>query len=112
VTAVLPGVQYHHERWDGSGYPEGLQGEAIPLLGRLLGIADYLDALTSSRAYRGAISIDAAVELVRQEAGKHFDPRIADAVVGLHKRGELDPAAWDDILPPARVSVAPPSDPD
>ena len=112
VTAVLPGVQYHHERWDGSGYPEGLQGEAIPLLGRLLGIADYLDALPSSRAYRGAISIDAAVELVRQEAGKHFDPRIADAVVGLHKRGELDPAAWDDILPPARVSVAPPSDTD
>jgi HD-GYP domain-containing protein (c-di-GMP phosphodiesterase class II) len=89
VTAVLPGVQYHHERWDGAGYPEGLRGEDIPLLARLLGVADFFDALTSARSYREAMSIDAAVDLVKQGAGTHFDPRIADALVRLHEGGEL-----------------------
>ena len=54
VAAVLPGVRYHHEKWDGTGYPEGLRGDAIPLLGRLLGVADFLDALTSARTYSRA----------------------------------------------------------
>ena len=52
VASLLPGVKYHHERWDGKGYPEGLKGEEIPLLGRVLGVADFLDALTSDRSYR------------------------------------------------------------
>jgi putative nucleotidyltransferase with HDIG domain len=89
VTAVLPGVQYHHERWDGEGYPEGLRGDAIPLLARLLGVADFLDALTSARSYRTAMSIDDAVALIRKSAGTHFDPGIAAAVVRLHESGEL-----------------------
>ena len=96
VKAVLPGVQYHHERWDGSGYPEGLRGENIPLLGRLLGVADYFDAMTSARAYRPAISAHDAVALIRKAAGTHFDPRMANAVVQLFQRGELIPAAGDD----------------
>jgi HD-GYP domain-containing protein (c-di-GMP phosphodiesterase class II) len=91
VSAVLPGVRYHHERWDGSGYPEGLSGDAIPLLGRLLGVADFLDALTSVRAYHEAKSLDDVVQLVAEGAGVHFDPAIADAVVRLHRRGELGP---------------------
>ena len=62
VKAVLPGVQYHHEKWDGSGYPEGLTGENIPFLGRLLGVADFYDALTSARAYRGAMPAEEAVD--------------------------------------------------
>lgn len=89
VMAVIPGVQYHHERWDGTGYPEGLRGEAIPLLGRLLGVADFLDALTSSRAYRAPVPLDDAVRLVAEGSGTHFDPRIADAAVRLHARGCL-----------------------
>jgi len=89
VAAVLPGVRYHHERWDGTGYPEGLQGEAIPLLGRLLGVADFLDALTSARAYHEPKTLDEVVRLVSQGAGLHFDPAIADAVVRLHRRGQL-----------------------
>jgi putative nucleotidyltransferase with HDIG domain len=97
VAAVLPGVQYHHERWDGSGYPEGLRGDAIPLLGRLLGVADYFDAVTSPRTYRAPISADAAVESIRNEAGKHFDPRIAEAVVRLYTRGELVPSNWEEL---------------
>jgi putative nucleotidyltransferase with HDIG domain len=89
VDAVLPGVRYHHERWDGSGYPEGLRGDAIPLLGRLLGVADFLDALTSARVYHAPKSVDEVVQLIVRGAGVHFDPQIAEAVVRLHRRGEL-----------------------
>ena len=61
VVDLLPGVKYHHERWDGGGYPEGLKGEDIPLLGRILAVADYLDALSSDRAYRAATPLDEVV---------------------------------------------------
>jgi HD-GYP domain-containing protein (c-di-GMP phosphodiesterase class II) len=91
IKAVLPGVQFHHEWWDGSGYPEGLAGEAIPLLGRLLGIADYFDAMTSSRAYRPAIPADDAVRLIADAAGTHFDPRLVAVLVDLHGRRSLVP---------------------
>ena len=90
VSAVLPGVQYHHEKWDGSGYPDGLSGDGIPLLGRLLGVADFLDALTSARSYHPPMSLDEVVKLVAEGAGVHFDPDIADAVVRLHERGALN----------------------
>src|SRR3954452_7961626 len=90
VKAVLPGVQYHHERWDGSGYPEGLAAENIPFLGRLLGVADFYDALTSARAYRAAMPAREAIDLVRNGAGHHFDPQVAAALVRLFERGELD----------------------
>ncbi|MEO5362127.1 MAG: response regulator [Magnetococcus sp. DMHC-8] len=66
----------HHEKWDGTGYPRGLAGEAIPLVGRIVAIADVFDALVSDRPYKAAWTIDAAVALVGQEAGKHFDPRL------------------------------------
>jgi putative nucleotidyltransferase with HDIG domain len=89
ITAVLPGVQYHHERWDGTGYPEGLKGEDIPFLGRLLGVADVYDALTSARAYRGAMPREEAIALMAQGSGKHFDPTIAAALLRIYDRGEL-----------------------
>jgi HD-GYP domain-containing protein (c-di-GMP phosphodiesterase class II) len=95
VKAVLPGVQSHHEKWDGSGYPEGLSGEGIPRLGRLLGVTDFFDALTSSRAYRSAMPIEEAIQLIRNGAGTHFDPVIAALVVELHARGELLPPDWE-----------------
>ncbi|MGE3276685.1 MAG: HD domain-containing phosphohydrolase [Vicinamibacterales bacterium] len=89
VTDLLPGVKYHHERWDGSGYPDGLAGEAIPLLGRVLAVADFLDALSSDRAYRQALSLDVVVDMVREQSGRAFDPRVVDAAVALHARGAL-----------------------
>jgi putative nucleotidyltransferase with HDIG domain len=90
VEAVLPGVKYHHERWDGTGYPEGLSGIDIPLLGRLLGVADFLDALTSARAYHAPKPLHEVVQLIVLGAGAQFDPEIAAAVVRLHERGALN----------------------
>lgn len=89
VLDLLPGVKYHHERWDGRGYPEGLKGEEIPLLGRLLAVADFLDALTSDRSYRKGLTLDEAVNMVRELDGKAFDPVIVQAALELHERGEL-----------------------
>ena len=95
VTAVLPGVKHHHEKWDGTGYPDGLRGENIPLLARLLGIADYFDALTSARAYRAAMSHDEVVDLIAAAAGTHFEDSLSSLVVRLHRDGTLLPEGWD-----------------
>jgi putative nucleotidyltransferase with HDIG domain len=89
VLDLLPGVKYHHERWDGRGYPEGLKAEEIPLLGRLLAVADFLDALTSDRSYRKGLTLDEALNMVRELEAKAFDPIIVKAAVELHERGEL-----------------------
>ena len=66
----------HHERWDGSGYPYGIEGDAIPLTGRIVAIADVFDALTTVRPYKQAWPVEDAVKLIESEAGKHFDPRL------------------------------------
>ncbi len=67
----------HHERWDGSGYPHGIAGHAIPMFARLVGIADVYDALTTDRVYRPAYSHEYAVEWIQSQAGKLFDPELA-----------------------------------
>jgi HD-GYP domain-containing protein (c-di-GMP phosphodiesterase class II) len=69
---------YHHERWDGSGYPYGLKGEQIPLVARLFAVADVFDALTSDRPYRPAWSHQQAVEYLREQAGRLFDPQVVE----------------------------------
>jgi len=69
----------HHERWDGSGYPEGLKGEQIPVPGRLMALADSYDALTSKRVYKPQIPHEKAVEIIIEEKGSHFDPEVVDA---------------------------------
>ncbi|WP_019028032.1 HD-GYP domain-containing protein [Colwellia piezophila] len=74
-------AQNHHEKWDGSGYPQSLKGEAIPLIGRIVAIADVFDALTSIRPYKKAWLIDDAVEFIKRESGKHFDPNVVDAFI-------------------------------
>lgn len=69
---------HHHERWDGTGYPDGMKGEDIPLSARIVALADVYDALTSDRVYREAISHEDAVAVIRDERGRHFDPDIVD----------------------------------
>jgi putative two-component system response regulator len=68
----------HHEKWDGSGYPNGLSGEAIPQAGRIAALADVFDALTSVRPYKKAWTIEAAVDLIKENRGKHFDPDLVE----------------------------------
>src|SRR5206468_914478 len=78
---VVPIVMSHHERWDGNGYPRGLEGEAIPLGGRIVSLADVFDALTAFRPYRGAMTQEQAIAFIRAQAGTQFDPRVVDALV-------------------------------
>ena len=80
LESSLGGVRHHHEHWDGSGYPDGLQGEAIPQAVRILTVADALDALTSDRPYRAAMSFSAAVATIETDAGIQFDPVVVRAV--------------------------------
>ena len=69
---------YHHERWDGSGYPSGLKEEEIPLSARIMAIADVFDALTSKRCYKEAISAEEAFKIIEEESGTHFDPQLVE----------------------------------
>jgi response regulator RpfG family c-di-GMP phosphodiesterase len=77
LAAVI--ANSHHEKFDGSGYPSGLKGEAIPLVGRIVAVADVFDALTSERPYKKAWPIEAARQYLQDNAGSHFDPLCVDA---------------------------------
>lgn len=80
---LMPGVLYHHERMDGRGYPDGLSGKSIPLLGRIICLADCFDAMTTNRTYRAALPLPVAISEVRRCAGTQFDPHLAELFVGL-----------------------------
>lgn len=83
VQDIIPGVLHHHERFDGRGYPYGLSGTEIPVLGRVIGLADALDAMTSNRTYRRGMPIRQALDEIRKCAGTQFDPVLAEALVGI-----------------------------
>ncbi|MES2298010.1 MAG: HD domain-containing phosphohydrolase [Pseudomonadota bacterium] len=76
----------HQERWDGSGYPQGLKGEAIPLSARLMAVADVYDAMISRRVYKPAFTHETALELIRQGRGEHFDPDVVDAMLMIEEQ--------------------------
>ena len=86
IKTPLMFVEHHHEHWDGAGYPRGLAGEEIPLGARILCVADTFDALTSKRAYRDPMEPSAALEHLRPDAGKHFDPRVYEALTKVVRR--------------------------
>ena len=71
----------HHEKWDSSEYPRGLKGEVIPLAARVFAVVDVWDALTSNRPYRKALTNSEALQYILEQAGKHFDPKVADTFV-------------------------------
>ena len=101
----------HHEKWDGSGYPEGLSGEAIPVSARLMAVADVYDALISKRVYKSAFSHEKAVEIIKEGSGSHFDPAIVEAFVTIAEEfRELASQFADteeDIIRSARVGDLP-----
>jgi HD-GYP domain-containing protein (c-di-GMP phosphodiesterase class II) len=80
---ALPGVLHHHEQFGGRGYPEGLAGESIPLLGRVLALCDTFDAMSSSRSYRAAMSRETVLAEITKCAGRQFDPQLAELFVKL-----------------------------
>ncbi len=73
----MPGVFCHHERWDGNGYPQGLKGKNIPLVARIISVADAYDAMTSNRAYRRALPHEVTVDEICRCTGTQFDPDVA-----------------------------------
>jgi diguanylate cyclase (GGDEF)-like protein/putative nucleotidyltransferase with HDIG domain len=101
--AVVPIVRAHHERWDGTGYPDGLKGDEIPIGARILSAIDCLDAIASDRPYRRALPLEKAIEVVVSEAGKGFDPQVVDV---LRRRcRELEQSAHDLTVERAQLST-------
>ncbi|MBA4002605.1 MAG: two-component system response regulator [Delftia sp.] len=86
----------HHEKWDGTGYPQGLAGEDIPLASRIVAVADVFDALTTERPYKHAWTVDDAMEHIEQQAGAHFDPRLVPLFIGLRPQLEDIRERWKD----------------
>lgn len=99
-------VRHHHEAWDGSGYPDRLAGEQIPLGARIVAVADTLDALTSSRSYRDAMRVEAAIVILESGAGQQWDPRVVAAMTGYLRdlHGEL-PSHRPAGCPPLSAAV-------
>jgi HD-GYP domain-containing protein (c-di-GMP phosphodiesterase class II) len=89
LSSAIPHVLYHHERFDGSGYPESLAGVDIPLPGRIVAVADVFDALTRDRPQRKRLSLEEAVEHIRTNAGKGFDPKVVEAFLAALEAGDL-----------------------
>jgi len=79
VEDIIPGVLHHHERYDGKGYPAGLSGQEIPLMGRIICLADCFDAMTSNRTYRRALPLEVALCEIRRCSGTQFDPTLAES---------------------------------
>jgi diguanylate cyclase (GGDEF)-like protein/putative nucleotidyltransferase with HDIG domain len=103
---VAPLILSHHERWDGKGYPQGLKGEEIPLGARILSVVDYYDALTSDRPYHKAMTHEAALALLQQEAGRALDPAVVQMFVKM--AAEMEAAAGTiEVATPRRLSLEP-----
>jgi HD-GYP domain-containing protein (c-di-GMP phosphodiesterase class II) len=83
LLAYRDGVRFHHERWDGRGYPDELRGSAIPLVARIVAIADSYDAMTGQRPYRFPMTADRALLEIERGRGRQFDPEIVDAMVAV-----------------------------
>lgn len=94
LSDTLPGIRGHHERWDGRGYPDGLSGETIPLVARLLAVADTYDAMTSDRPYRKGLDIGFSINEIEKGAGTQFDPHLAKAfAIMMRERLQIPRAA-------------------
>jgi putative nucleotidyltransferase with HDIG domain len=111
LADVVPIVRHHHERVDGSGYPAGLRGEAIPFGARVLAVADALDAMITDRPYRRGMGVDAALAELRRHVGTHFWEPVVDAAWALYGPGGTGIALHGHDDPPARVHTKPASSP-
>ena len=88
---IIPGIRNHHETWDGRGYPDGLVGEEIPLVARIVGVADTFDAMTTTRPYQKAMTLEFVLAKIRGMAGTRYDPQIIEALIGAVESGDITP---------------------
>ena len=102
LREMLPGIELHHEALNGRGYPYGLKGDEIPVLARIIAVADTFDALTTNRPYQKAHSADDALRIIHKLSGERLDPNVAAAFVSVFQRGEIR-------LPEAPASAVPPA---
>ena len=100
-------VRYHQEAYDGSGYPEGLKGEEIPIGAHIATVVDAFDAMTTDRPYRKGMTLEKAIEELKRNRGTQFDPKVVDTLVGLYEEGNLKPARLLDPAHPVEVEAAP-----
>jgi len=89
-------AQFHHEKWNGSGYPTGVSGENIPLSARILALGDVYDALTSKRVYKDAFSHEVSTSIIVEGRGTHFDPKVVDAFLRVEEKFKAIRAAFND----------------
>ncbi|NOZ79568.1 MAG: HD domain-containing protein [Acidobacteria bacterium] len=88
---IIPGIRNHHEMWDGSGYPDHLTGETIPLVARIIGVADTFDAMTTDRPYQRALRLEVVLDRMRAMAGIRFDPKVIEALAAAVAAGDITP---------------------
>lgn len=102
-TVVMDVALFHHERWDGCGYPHRLQGEQIPLIARVFSVVDVWEALSSNRPYRKAWPRKMVLEYIRSQQGKQFDPKVVESFLGLrgfyYQNSQVDIPGWVDFSP-------------
>jgi putative nucleotidyltransferase with HDIG domain len=108
-NAIASAIQHHHERWDGTGYPDGLKGEEIPRTSRIIAVVDAFDAMSSDRPYRRALVREAAVDEIRRFAGSQFDPKFAKEFLVILESGacDIDPELVADAVADAHSKIEP-----
>jgi len=92
LADIIPGMKYHHEKWEGGGYPDGIAGEQIPLQARIVAVADAFDAMTTTRPYQKAMEVSYVLQRLREMSNKRFDAKCVEALCRAHARGELVPS--------------------
>ena len=88
---IIPGIRNHHETWDGTGYPDSLKGEQIPMVARIIGVADTFDAMTTNRPYQQAMTLDYVIAKMRSMSGSRFDPVVVEAFMAAVEEGDISP---------------------
>lgn len=106
LKAMIPAIRWHHEAWDGKGYPDGLRAEQIPLSARIVGVADTFDAITTNRPYQKAYEPDFAVETIIKLQGKRFDVDVVDAFHQAYQSGLIQKRPPSPAVVPNPVAKA------
>jgi HD-GYP domain-containing protein (c-di-GMP phosphodiesterase class II) len=102
---IIPGIRNHHETWDGTGYPDHLKGDEIPMVARIIGVADTFDAMTTTRPYQQAMTLDYVLQKMRSMSGSRFDPVVVEAFIAAVEAGDISPPARG-VEQPASTEVS------